>query len=436
MKKVTSLILALALTASVALCGCQNNDEKKSADENTYTVSQDYQYEFSENLHSGNMCKSDVGYYFTYAGYLYFVDEGIMQSTPLCNKPNCLHDNKDQCNAYIGATDGINYYDGYIYYIQSEYDNSDSSKTHKIIRCSKDGESKEVLAQTENCDHILLLVHKGCLYYTQTSYTATDNAYSMPTDSNDSSNNIILDCDTKLYRIDLSNKDETPEVYAEMSDFGDLEENKSLQFSGISANGNYLLLRAETVSRFADTDGNGGGSYNDDPDRYYTLKLETKEIINLNKAADIPDDMQFDNITYLDGKIIYTLCKPLDPEKSCPTVYTINFDGTDKKEVFTTDSGYEHCKILTDSDYIYFSKYQFNADGYLTGGKTQIYDHSFKLINTAKMPVNYSCVGEKIMDQGYNDDSEFYVRYTEKSELINPDSTPKWENVFTNSDDA
>lgn len=60
-------------------------------------------------------CASEKGYYFMGNSYLYFVDKETMQSTILCGKPECLHQDQN-CNAYLGNISHITYYDGKLYY--------------------------------------------------------------------------------------------------------------------------------------------------------------------------------------------------------------------------------------------------------------------------------------------------------------------------------
>ena len=64
------------------------------------------------------VCKTELGYYIGYDGFVYFMDGATGNVTPLCAKPECSHTG-DDCNAWVN-TDMLSYYQGKIYYVNSD----------------------------------------------------------------------------------------------------------------------------------------------------------------------------------------------------------------------------------------------------------------------------------------------------------------------------
>lgn len=129
------ILAAMAFCLIVAAAGCgkdspavpesQNQEEAltsgtpatRSADPETDASFMEFQKPFhmSQEDTFNRGCASEKGYYFMGNGYLYFVDKETMQSTILCGKPECSHQDQN-CNAYLGNISHITYYDGKLYY--------------------------------------------------------------------------------------------------------------------------------------------------------------------------------------------------------------------------------------------------------------------------------------------------------------------------------
>ena len=149
MKK-KAFALSIMLVVLLFSCGCSQRKTEIIHDDH-FVFGQDYQYQFGSSWYINHINKSDKGYYFTLSDFLFYLDESTMQATPLCDRPNCVHEMITQssalpeCNACIGAADGeIYYYDGAVYYMKTYMNTagSDNERETRIIRCSSDGTSK------------------------------------------------------------------------------------------------------------------------------------------------------------------------------------------------------------------------------------------------------------------------------------------------------
>ncbi|MCR5668391.1 MAG: DUF5050 domain-containing protein [Lachnospiraceae bacterium] len=142
-------------------------------------------------LYGAEVTKGEEGYYFwdeisqDGLGMLMYYDTKTEQSVPLCNKPNCTHDNVE-CNANFNrACEGgeyfdrtfIQYYDGSVYIMgyDTQYnvnlykvaaDGSSYEKCMKLykaeIASEKDDETGGI---TENWLPPKVVIHRGYVYY-------------------------------------------------------------------------------------------------------------------------------------------------------------------------------------------------------------------------------------------------------------------------------
>ena len=115
--------MVLVLVMLIASCG---NENKKS--------DIDYQYYYSKfNGYTIPITKADNGYYLINNNFLYFIDQKNMKGIAVCNKPNCLHNDKDECDAYCPVGNGISedscnklqYYDGNLYILRDKNSQND-----------------------------------------------------------------------------------------------------------------------------------------------------------------------------------------------------------------------------------------------------------------------------------------------------------------------
>lgn len=435
MKK-RAFALSLMLVVLLFSCGCSQKKTEIIHDDH-FVFGQDYQYQFGSSWYKNHINKSDNGYYFTVSDFLFYMDESTMQATPLCDLPNCVHEMITQasaipeCNACIGAADGeIYYYDGAVYYMKTTV--SDTDRETKIIRCSSDGSSKDIFASVKNSKDNCMLVHRGYVYYSATEYVLTNER--------DSRGKTKINGLTTLYRLDLSDSNAKPESYLQNADFG---------LSGVpiirklSAYGDNLVIYAEESDLYSEN----GISVTVENNPIFSVDLNTKRLTDLTKISYPQTDAQLEEVTYLNGKIMFRLMKNDELSRE---VYTMNFDGTDIQSVFSLPEGVI-ASLYTDENYVYLSSLRYDSSGECEGLTLYVYDDSFHLLNTVMLSLPdplaegdgmLSSCGDKLMAYGvtYRLDENgepvnekcpvHYIKYINKSELLQKNSKPEWKLAY------
>lgn len=170
-----SLGFVLAVFLMGSLCGC--GKEQKD----TYMEGTDYQYMYEdlERLFP-NQAKGAKGYYMLNGKFIYYIDKEDNIVTPLCNKPNCLHNKETQeeryqsCNGYVdnNGTTGIGYCNGYIYYVICNWE---TDNQYQLYRVKEDGSVKEKIYQWDNSTIKQWIVHRNKFYYVEVTYTTQEN---------------------------------------------------------------------------------------------------------------------------------------------------------------------------------------------------------------------------------------------------------------------
>ena len=257
-------ILLLVLAAMVFLTACSDSLEaaefievNTSQDSPSYVEGEDFQ----QNWNSWGSCEADLttmietGYYFyDYYGsrMLYFHDFATNTTVPLCNLPNCEH-NDQECNAYLSVLPTyLQYYDGNLYAISSDT---------SVYRISSDGATvgKVGGVLSINGGAFECVVHRGYVYCAV--YT---NAASKRT--------------PEVYRLCLSGGEEAELVASFDPCFGGA--------CYLNAYGNYVYIQ---VRHYEDEDGNG---YNGDLYRYSIHTGETELVLD-NLRRDFVVDAQY-----------------------------------------------------------------------------------------------------------------------------------------------
>lgn len=99
------------------------------------------------------------GYYINYDGFLYYMSKDDMEPVPVCSNAGCNH-KTEECDAYLGEATYIRYYEGYLYYVISDYDKQ------LLYRRSLDGSSAEKICKMFSSDIVpKICVHRGYAYY-------------------------------------------------------------------------------------------------------------------------------------------------------------------------------------------------------------------------------------------------------------------------------
>jgi len=154
MKKVAVFLLLLLLTAS-----CKNASTVNTSGED-YVFGMDFQ----KNFHSGHggitACESESGFLFIKNFFLYYIEKSSMQTTIVCTKLECLH-NDNKCNAFV-PSDQLTYYDNKLYYL--EY----GSSGNIIISMDLDGSNrKNLFSYINERSSYDYLIHRGYAYFVE-----------------------------------------------------------------------------------------------------------------------------------------------------------------------------------------------------------------------------------------------------------------------------
>lgn len=163
MKKIMTVVaFAITITMSISSCGCK---EENLGDD--YILGQDDQYYFRP-IGPCSFAESADYYYFIGGSYLMSKNKETGEMTPVCNKPDCLHDEEPDssrvanCNAHIGSDMLINYYDGKLYFLAEDFENLGVSE-QIIYEMDVSGTTRKELFRPKEfvCD---MMVHRGYLY--------------------------------------------------------------------------------------------------------------------------------------------------------------------------------------------------------------------------------------------------------------------------------
>ena len=163
-------MLVLFLTA----CG----SDEVAMESEEFNLETDFQSEYCDlTLEAHPMVEVEDGYYILVGYYLYYVDKETMEYTPLCNKPNCLHqEESDQmkvmdCNAMFYTSrmfyTSLNYYKQHLYTVAIEMmtdENGLPEQKYVMDKIPLDGGEREVVHKFEKPVE-MAIVHRGYIYY-------------------------------------------------------------------------------------------------------------------------------------------------------------------------------------------------------------------------------------------------------------------------------
>ena len=174
LKKVICISLILGMLTLPS--GCDENKTNSSSEFNPET---DMQYFYHSGIANTPATKSETGYYYVGDdGIIIYVDKESMSATPLCFEPNCMHDDPEVCNAYFNISENlkpdsaigtvstaIQYYEGSLYMVCGEYDQSHIEYNTYLIRCDEDGSNCEQITDYFDMNFFQWFIHRGYLYY-------------------------------------------------------------------------------------------------------------------------------------------------------------------------------------------------------------------------------------------------------------------------------
>ena len=390
------VLISIVLILNIILIGCGCNDSSDEYDEhyNYITDCQLTKSAFSQNSPNCNVAKCETGYYTLSSKILYYVEGGTMQATPLCNKPNCMHNN-ESCNAHIGAVDNIFYSDGYIYYEKSA-DEDHGFEGSSFVKMSADGSQKEEVLYMENSP-VDWIVHKGKFYYCVKKYTVDE--------STGLDNINYADCYIYSYPTDKSS--DIKEVY-----FAE-EVEKDAQISSLIAYGDNLYFNLYGMKRD-----------NNKIEVMKSLKLNLSESTVTETVS--PNGEQISGPMYLDGMLIFSSGEVEDGKY---IYYKTDFEGNNPEKFTST---YEGENIICDGKYLYVDNYfALNLSKYIENDEPvnkeeryiKVYDSGLNKVDefslgsdSAKTWSILPIDDEVFMFSGKSNDDEF-IFYYEKTEL-------------------
>lgn len=139
MKK--NLTLLSLLLCCILCCSCGKEKEPQNKPTKTENYSQVY---------ANRMQITEEGIYYIdgYTKLMKFYDFALKDSIPLCDKPNCKHENA-KCNAYLenGFQSAMGCYRGKLYYFDM------NKPTLPLYQCDKNGKNQKVLAQLNDTEN-------------------------------------------------------------------------------------------------------------------------------------------------------------------------------------------------------------------------------------------------------------------------------------------
>lgn len=316
MKKSVCIALSLLVVLVCFLSGCDKGSGEFSMD---YSTDMQLMYLCSGGSVGVPMTKSDTGYYYIGKGVrdkriVIYIDKESKKATPLCSKPNCMHDDIDECDAYVnssetvavdtifGATGNlIQYYDGSLYLLCGEYDESYINYNTYIMKMNLDGTDREKITDYFDFHVNYWFIHRGHLYYCT---------------------------DSQLLRVPMGSLKSEPEIVYEAEHF--ITDNYT--FSNAFAYQNYVYCetdeRDETVT-------NGGL-------RNHAINIETleKSALEINGKPAGPE-------AFFGDKIIIA-----NADNEGKYYEIADLDGGNSKPYFTQNTN-EKTSMTSDGTYLY-----------------------------------------------------------------------------------
>lgn len=173
MKKLLSIGVILSLLLAL-LTGCQSpGPEQDLGDEFILGEDNQYYYRMSRILASP-MVESEESIYIVKDGYIYSKNKKTGEIVPLCNKPDCMHDDSEfndngssNCNAYVGVAWALDYYHNKLYFMTA---------FSELYEMDKSGTTRTKLMQLKE-DPFAAMLHRGYLYLSFTSSDGLPDEY-------------------------------------------------------------------------------------------------------------------------------------------------------------------------------------------------------------------------------------------------------------------
>ena len=181
-QKAISVVTLLLTTALLTACSSKENKQTEDTAINStmkfsdtvYNFDTDWQYYYRCDISPLPITCSEKGYYIQSGGRgrVDFIDRSSLMYAPLCGKANCDHKNPDICDAWkvefsdvarggLTFTQGIQFYNGKLYYLKYETDNMSMSRRYVLSCCDENGTNDRQLFELDGDDW---LIHRGYVY--------------------------------------------------------------------------------------------------------------------------------------------------------------------------------------------------------------------------------------------------------------------------------
>lgn len=431
-KKIISVICTV-LFLFITITGCNDNSQNDvsntaSSDnvsatdtslpktkENTSVSETDFQ----KNMNNGNFgkyisCETTTGYYFLLSNYICYADKSNMNTTILCNKPECKH-NTTNCNAYLDGANSLTYYNGNIYY--DTFD--DTEGVYYLYKINMDGtdrtkvqELERVSGSTSNSPKYI--IDNDVVYIKTTeisnSASATENISLYAVNVGDS-----ID---KAVKIDSLNNVEFDKMWADSGKLYYLvtvngsDEIYSYDFKDNKKENVWLVPSVSEVGSWASAEVGANGWYITDSCLYYFLSgngmykydLSTKK----NECIVKITDSSRKGIASFDNQYMYINCS--NPVVGCSKneicIYDLsgNYIGTvSYEDVMSRGDGYNDMDILCTSHeklFIIGNSMLTNSEGYEYGIEDVFYISIANMSDSQFEKLEFDLKDYMVNDQG------------------------------------
>lgn len=353
MKKSVCILISLLVLIACFLTSCNNGGEEFP---NTYKVNYCTDMQIMYLCGGGSisvpMTKSDTGYYYLGRGIegtriVIYIDKESKKATPLCSKPNCMHDDIELCDAYVkssetvsidtmfGATGNlIQYYKGSLYLLCGEYDESFINYNSYIMKMNLDGSNREKVTNYFDFSVKYWCMHRGYLYYLT---------------------------DSTLCRVPEASLDSEPEIIYKAEYF---IENGRNTFDYLYAYENYIYFSVNEK----DDKGNGEGM------KSYCINLDTLEKTEIKIGTEHAIVQGF-----LDNKVIVTCA-----DDNGRIFEITDLDGKNGKQFLTNEQIGDN-SFTNDGTYLYLDNAMYAAKNKEQQTIT-VLDNQFNEIDTFRLP--------------------------------------------------
>ena len=400
MKKCLSI--ALLISMILTLCSCKNNETTlTSNDPLDYNV--DFQYYYS-NGHGASLpiTKSDTGYYVFLANkFLYYIDRSTMEVTPLCNKVNCLHNDKETCDAYfntveipdIASGNSIQYNNGKLYVVTVNTDEYNNILGCSLYSVEPDGSARKKAAEFKDVI-TRWLIHRGYFYY-------------ITEDSSMNENGMVLTQKIEINRLPLDNLGKEPETIFDSKDYFD-----SIQtISQFSAFDDYIYFGATSVPQNLQ-------SFSTD---YRTITINTTTL----KSNEIKNDDGIVNLCgFFNKKILYSV-----NNENKNKYYSCNLDGSNTEFIKSLDNG---DSLFCDGKHLYCLNMIKNEKNHEDAPDSDVYGEKIYIYNsdlTEKSSFVLPFKNELNTPQDLPQDPDYFI-------YINPSTEASFEIGYIDKSEA